>query len=234
MIEQYIFVVPLLTGAFLAAALLTAVRKKLSYYFSGYFLSTRIPRWRLKKDKGALGEYNVYKELESFPGKKRFLFNLYLPLGQGSTEIDVIMLHRSGIYVFESKNYQGAVYGTEHQSQWCHCTKNKYSFYNPISQNETHIRALRKILGEDYTYHNIIVFGNEASLHTDCENVVNLKKLKGLCHKIKRKSTGKRVNIRATFMLLRPYLYSSNKEKREHIKTIKRRTEEYEHKKQRQ
>ena len=35
-----------------------------------------------------------------------FLFNCYLPMeNKETTEIDAIMIHHSGIYVFESKNY---------------------------------------------------------------------------------------------------------------------------------
>lgn len=196
MIEKYIFVVPLLTGAFLAAILIGVVRKTFSYYFSEYFLCTHITKRKLKKDKGAMGEYNVYKKLLSFPGKKRFLFNTYLPLGKSTTEIDVIMLHKSGVYVFESKNYQGTVYGSDYQRQWYQCTKRKHPFYNPISQNNTHINALKKVLGDDCAYHNIVVFGDEAKLRIESDMAVNLRDLLPLCRKKKRERGGKkRVNI---------------------------------------
>ena len=51
--------------------------------------------------------FYTYRCLRQLPGYKRFLFNCYLPKQDGEkTEIDVIFLHESGIYVFESKNYK--------------------------------------------------------------------------------------------------------------------------------
>jgi hypothetical protein len=64
-------------------------------------------------NEGLCGEYFVYKELRNLSGTKKFLFNVYIPknLKQDvSTEIDVIFLHNSGIYVIESKNYSGWIF----------------------------------------------------------------------------------------------------------------------------
>ena len=39
--------------------------------------------------------------------------NLYVPQGGGRvTEIDMVLIHNSGIYVLEIKNYSGWIYGT--------------------------------------------------------------------------------------------------------------------------
>ena len=57
--------------------------------------------------------------MNSLEGTKRYLFNLYLPKDDGgTTEIDVVFLHDSGMYVFESKNYSGWIFGTETQKNW--------------------------------------------------------------------------------------------------------------------
>ena len=34
------------------------------------------------------------------------------------TEIDVLMIYKSGIYVFESKNYGGWIYGDQYEDTW--------------------------------------------------------------------------------------------------------------------
>ena len=43
----------------------------------------------------------------------------YLPKENGeTTELDVIFLHESGVYVFDLKNYNGRIFGTETQQYW--------------------------------------------------------------------------------------------------------------------
>jgi hypothetical protein len=72
-------------------------------------------------EKGKSGEYLVYKVLQNYEKDgAKFLFNCYLPKNNNNdtTEIDVIMIHNSGIYVFESKNYSGWIFGSEHQQKW--------------------------------------------------------------------------------------------------------------------
>lgn len=92
---------------------------KHNYQKTEYYQATHFPYYKLFNDTGRLGEYYTFKYLSPLKGYKRFLFNCYVPKEAGTdTEIDVIMLHESGIYVFESKNYSGWIFGTENQKQW--------------------------------------------------------------------------------------------------------------------
>ena len=92
---------------------------KHNYQKTEYYQATHFPYYKLFNDTGRLGEYYTFKYLFPLKGYKRFLFNCYVPKEAGTdTEIDVIMLHESGIYVFESKNYSGWIFGTENQKQW--------------------------------------------------------------------------------------------------------------------
>lgn len=127
--------------------------------------------------KGRLGEYKVYEALRSVPGKKRFLFNALLPLGEATSELDLIMLHATGIYVIESKNYGGYIRGSDDFQNWKQQFKGKPDFfYSPVLQNEGHVKALSKFLaGEGFklgteTFHSVIVFGE------NCKLDVTLKK----------------------------------------------------------
>ncbi|WP_320164491.1 nuclease-related domain-containing protein [uncultured Trichococcus sp.] len=65
-----------------------------------------------------------------------------------TTEIDLIMISATGIYVFESKNYSGWIFGDEDSRNWTQSLKGgkKYRFYNPIWQNKKHINILQKHL----------------------------------------------------------------------------------------
>ena len=74
------------------------------YKRTTYAHITHISLLQMLFDAGNRGEFNIFQEL-SFLEKKggRFLFNVYLPYKDGTTEIDVLLLYSSGVYVFESK-----------------------------------------------------------------------------------------------------------------------------------
>ncbi len=119
----------------------------LLYYSSEYFKSTNLFFLQVLADKGAYGEYLIYQKLRQFEKYgARFLFNCYLPKNDGETsEIDILMIYRSGIYVFESKNFSGWIFGNESSKMWTQSLKNgrssrKERFYNPIMQNRTRIK----------------------------------------------------------------------------------------------
>lgn len=97
----------------------------------------------------------------------KFLFNLYIPRKNGATsEIYVVMLHPKGLFVIESKNYSGWIFGKEYQKQWVETFPNgdKYRFYNPIMQNATHIRAIREIVSDRIPIYSIIAFSDQCTL----------------------------------------------------------------------
>ena len=88
---------------------------------------------------------------------------------RNTSEIDVIMIHRSGIYVFESKNYSGWIFGSETSQTWTQTFKRgrgsvKEHFYNPIKQNSTHIKYLKKQLKEEMPIRSIIIFSERCEL----------------------------------------------------------------------
>lgn len=87
--------------------------------------------------------------------------------GSEITQIDCLTLSPQGIFVFESKDYVGYIYGRGNDRYWTQVTQYgqaKYRFYNPLQQNQTHIRALRRILGADYPIYSVVVFGPDATL----------------------------------------------------------------------
>lgn len=49
------------------------------------------------------------------------------------TEVDLIYINTSGIYVIESKNYSGWIFGDFKQKYWTQTFKTeKHKFYNPV------------------------------------------------------------------------------------------------------
>lgn len=134
-------------------------------------------QWLHSDDPGHFGEYLIEYALNSLPGYSKQLCNVYLPYKGRTSEVDVIMLHETGIYVFESKNYSGWIFGDETGQYWTQFlnknTKNR--FYNPILQNKTHIRALRQYLqlNDKVRILSYIVFSQRCELKKVCEKSAN-------------------------------------------------------------
>lgn len=77
---------------------------------------------------GSKGELNIFEDLKFLEKEPLFLFNIYIPINENKfTEIDVIMLHPSGIYVFESKNMKGCIFGNENDKYWTQCLKIQFN-----------------------------------------------------------------------------------------------------------
>ncbi len=143
-----------------------------TYKSSNYYKATQNSYWSVHYDSGLYGEYSLYRYLQPFEriGCK-FLFNLYVPRDNNKTsEIDIIMFHSKGLFVIESKNYSGWIFGNESNKQWTQTLPTGYGeshkerFYNPIMQNATHIRAIRKYIDDTIPIYSVIAFSDKCTL----------------------------------------------------------------------
>lgn len=171
MLNQFLMNIVMCIGAIclfsLAVLAIRILAIAIPYWKSTYYNSTHKSFKLILFDKGAYGEYLIYKYLRKLEKKgAKFLFNCYILKDDGETsEIDVIMIYKSGIYVFESKNYSGWIFGTESNKMWTQTLPNgrfsrKERFYNPIMQNRTHIKWLKKYLTPADPIHCIIAFSD--------------------------------------------------------------------------
>jgi hypothetical protein len=167
---QFPLLVPMLL--LLVIAIVFACISK-QYKKGAYYQITKNSYFSIKYDAGKYGEYLIYKSLRKFEERGgKFLFNAIIPKKNGeTTEVDVILICTKGLFVFESKNYSGWIFGNEAHKNWtqtlpkgwkgdCH----KERFYNPIMQNAAHIKHLRNIIGQDRLVHSIIVFSDSCTL----------------------------------------------------------------------
>ena len=76
--------------------------------------------------------------------------NLYIPKPNGETsEIDILVLSKKGIFVFECKNYNGNIYGDGRRRKWIqYLGRTKSYFLNPFLQNDGHIQSLKLYLAK--------------------------------------------------------------------------------------
>jgi restriction system protein len=114
--------------------------------------------------KGWLGEWLVNRTLAKIIDKNSgisFRFNnVLLETQGGTTQIDHILLTSKGLFVIETKNMKGWIFGSANQKRWTQqIYRHKSSFQNPLHQNYKHTQTLRALLDLDSSVvHSIVVF----------------------------------------------------------------------------
>lgn len=93
------------------------------------------------------------------------IHNVTLPTPDGTTQIDHIFVSRFGIFVLETKNMKGWIFGGEKQAQWTQTLfKTSFKFQNPLRQNYRHVKALEAALDvAPETIHSVVVFSGEST-----------------------------------------------------------------------
>ncbi len=97
-----------------------------------------------------------------------------LPIDDDITQIDHIVVSRYGIFVIETKNYKGWIFGDLHHKTWVKTLYNtKYEFQNPLHQNYKHIKAVEKLLRIPLEkIFSIVVFVGDSEFKTVMPNNV--------------------------------------------------------------
>lgn len=164
------------------------------------WLRKRNSNQKIKVTKGFVGESMVKGILKNLPDDYYAMHDLILEKNQGSTQIDHVVVSKYGVFVIETKNYIGKIYGNDDRDSWTqiiltdvtyekkwwktytYVTKNK--FYNPVRQNLGHVYEIKKILKEcSYLPYlpvvSIVVFSDSADISGVKSNnhVINMRDL---------------------------------------------------------
>ena len=120
--------------------------------------------------KGWVGEHAVERVLEGAldPSLYLRLSNVMLPVPGGTTQIDHVVVSRFGVFVIETKNYNGWIFGGPNDAQWTKTVyREKYRFQNPLHQNAGHVRVLAELTGLPREFFkSIVVFLRRAEFKT--------------------------------------------------------------------
>lgn len=120
--------------------------------------------------KGRLGEFkvNVGTGLLLDRGVYRLIKNVTLSVGDGTTQIDQLVVSPYGIFVIETKNMKGWIFGDPHQVQWTQqIYRHKERFQNPLRQNYKHVKAVQELLSlGPHQVFNVVVFVGGCTLKT--------------------------------------------------------------------
>lgn len=127
--------------------------------------------------KGRAGERALRQALRKQLNKKHYILSdIVLKATDGSTtQIDLIVLTENGIFVIEVKNYNGWIFGKEHDKEWTQSFNEtaKYTFQNPIHQNYKHVKAVQLLTGlTNDVFKNVVVFVGGSRLKTELPDTV--------------------------------------------------------------
>lgn len=117
--------------------------------------------------KGWTGELKTKVISSLFLGEEYRVFNnVIIRDERGSTQIDHVVVSKYGIFVIETKDKTGWIYGdAKRDDQWTQVIyKKKIRFQNPLRQNLRHTKSLSEFLGiEHEKFHSLVIFWG------DCE-----------------------------------------------------------------
>lgn len=98
----------------------------------------------------------------------RRFHNVIVPTSNGTTQIDHILVSPFGLFVIETKNIRGWIFGSAGQPKWTQSLYGrKYPFQNPLRQNYRHTQCLADCLDLDpAVLHSIVFFIGECTFKT--------------------------------------------------------------------
>lgn len=136
-----------------------------------------MPPWVRSRTPGWQGEqqflYHVCKRLP--PTEYFFLHDVLIPVDGGTSQVDFVILSRYGLWVIETKDYKGWIFGRERDRFWTQAHAGhrgspgpKFRFQNPLHQNYGHIKAVCAVTGlVESECHSLVVFTGNAVFRTD-------------------------------------------------------------------
>ena len=122
-----------------------------------------------KSGAGRRGERTIRRQLWWLPDDRYAVINdlLFTNYKGNTTQIDHVVVSQYGIFVIETKNISGKIYGSDNAEKWCSYWRYRdLEFGNPVLQNKAHINALAKLL-KNYPgirFVSIIAFTTNADL----------------------------------------------------------------------
>ncbi len=150
----------------------------ITFLLIGYFIGKKVRSNRIN-----VGEAAVMRILSKSLSNRNYhlLNNITLPIENGSTQIDHILVSRYGIFVIESKHYSGWIFANPISKKWTQVIYNeKYRFLNPLHQNAGHVNRIRELLDfiPSNDIHSLIVFTGGAEIKTVVpKNVIHIEDL---------------------------------------------------------
>lgn len=139
--------------------------------------------------KGLVGELKTKLSQRLFLDSKVYpSFNNFIIQDEsGSTQIDHIIVSKYGVFVIETKEMDGWIFGNERADHWTQTFfNNKIQFQNPLRQNYRHTKSLSKYLDINHDKMiPVVIFWGDCKFKTQMPKHVIRGGIKGATNYIK-------------------------------------------------
>ena len=140
--------------------------------------------WRFGagRRKGKRGEKQVRALLKRCKISGDKLYNNVILSGRNggsSTEIDHVLISTRGVFVIETKNRSGEIYGDDAREEWEQVLGKgdiRHTFRSPVRQNEGHVSFVRAVTGA-HIVEGLVVFAEGNTQHVRSRSVFTPEEL---------------------------------------------------------
>jgi len=114
----------------------------------------------------AITEFTMWLSLDNKTYRR--LNNVIIPSKNGTAQIDHLLVSPFGVFIIETKNIKGWIFGSESQSNWTQVLYGeKHSFQNPLRQTFRQKKVLSEYLEiEERFIHPIVYFAGDCKFKT--------------------------------------------------------------------
>lgn len=130
-----------------------------------------------KKFIGLAGEFWVKRELKKLSDEYLVINDIMIKTKDGSThQIDHVVIYKYGIFVIETKQYNGYIKGNDYDKRWLIKNgKKKIYVNNPLHQNYGHVKSLEEILNlPEEKFISLVCIPSRATVSVKSNNVTRI------------------------------------------------------------
>ena len=141
-----------------------------AWYWILIIVTISIAILKTPKAKGIFGEgvVNLLAKIMLDKDDYHLIKNVTLRTNDGTTQIDHVIVSRYGVFVIETKNMKGWIFGSPNQKMWTQkIYRHTSKFQNPLHQNYKHVKTLASLLGiREEKIYSVVAFVGESTFKT--------------------------------------------------------------------
>ena len=154
----------------------------------------------------------------------RRFHNVIIPAKNGTTQIDHLLVSQYGLFIVETKNKKGWIFGSENQPKWTQTLYGKkYSFQNPLRQTFRQKKILTEFLDLDESIvHTIVYFVGDSTFKTPLPDNVIRSRLGRYIRKFRNRILSPQ-EVDRLIRVLEQHVSGSSITTRDHVRSLRQR-----------
>ena len=154
----------------------------------------------------------------------RRFHDIIIPSRNGTTQIDHLVVSQYGLFIVETKNHKGWIFGSEDQPKWTKVLyKKKYSFQNPLRQTYRQKKVLSEFLDlSDTVIYPIVYFVGDCHFKTRMPANVLRSRLARYIKGFRYEAIAPQ-EVERIVHVLEQHISGSSLKRRDHIRSLRQR-----------